>query len=164
MPVGELLMRVTISASVAAYAGAEYLWYRRRRDAFRLRAVLWTAAAALCILHSALAFHVRHGWSHEAAVRQTAAQTAAVTGLDWGGGVFVNYAFLALWAADVAWLWTSPASYLRRTAVMNALASAFFLFVIFNGAVVFAAGPARVVGMAATATVVWAWWRRRVAG
>lgn len=154
-------MRVAISASVAAYAGAEYLWYRHRRDGFRIRAVLWTAAAALCILHAALAFHVRHDWSHEAAVRQTAAQTAALTGLDWGGGVFVNYAFLALWAADIAWLWGSPTSYLRRPAVVNGLVSAFFLFVIFNGAVVFAGGPARVVGVAATAAVVWAWWRGR---
>ena len=153
-------MRATIALSVAAYAAGEYLWYTHRVEGFRARAVLWTAAAALCITHSALAFHVRHGWSHDAAVRQTAAQTAAVTGLDWGGGVFVNYAFLAIWAADVAWIWAAPASYLRRPSAVNGLVSAFFLFIIVNGAVVFAGGPARVVGIAATATVVWAWWTR----
>jgi hypothetical protein len=158
---GDLLMRVTISMSVAAYAAAEYLWYRRRVEAFRLRRILWTGAAALCLLHSGLAFHVQHGWSHDAAVRQTAAQTAAVTGIDWGGGVFVNYAFLGLWAADVAWLWAAPASYLRRPPVVNGLVSAFFLFIIVNGAVVFAGGPARIVGIAATATVIRAWWSRR---
>lgn len=161
VPVGDLLMRVSISMSVAAYAAAEYLWYRRRREAFRLRAMLWTGSAALCLLHSALAFHVRHGWSHDAAARQTAAQTAAVTGIDWGGGVFVNYVFVGLWAADVAWLWAAPGSYMRRPPIVNGFVSAFFLFIILNGAVVFAGGPARVVGIAATATVIWAWWSRR---
>jgi hypothetical protein len=162
MQFGELLMRATISAGVAAYAAAEYLWYCRRHDAFPQRAVLWTAGAALCMLHAALAFHVRHDWSHDAAARQTALETAAVTGLSWGGGVFVNYAFLGLWAADVAWMWVAPASYLRRRSVVNGAVSAFFLFIIFNGAVVFAAGPARIVGMAATLTVLWAWWRSTV--
>lgn len=157
MDAGELLMRATISLSVVAYAAAEYLRARHRLDAIRVWTVLWTAAASLCIAHSALAFHVRHGWSHDAAMRQTAAQTAAVTGLDWGGGVFVNYAFLALWAADAAWLVTAPESYLRRSRVVSAAVSAFLFFVIVNGAVVFARGPARGVGIAATAVVLWAW-------
>lgn len=157
MAAGEFLMRATISLGVAAYAAAEFLWFRHRLEAFRLRTVLWTGAAALFLLHSALAFHVRHGWSHEAAVRQTAAQTAAVTGLNWGGGVFVNYAFLVLWVADVTWLLAAPRSYLRRPRFVNTAISAFFLFIVFNGAVVFARGPAQVVGVAATAIVAWAW-------
>jgi hypothetical protein len=161
MDFAELLMRGTISAGVAAYAAAEYLWFRRRQEAFRQRALLWTTGAALCILHSALAFHARHNWSHDAAVRQTASQTAAVTGINWGGGIFVNYAFLTLWAADVFWMWVAPGSYLRRPPIVNRAISAFFLFIVFNGAVVFAQGPARIVGMAATATVAWAWWRSR---
>ena len=161
MSSGEMLMRLTIALSVAAYAGAEYLWYRHRRGAFRARAILWTIAAVLCIVHSALAFEVRHGWSHDAALRQTAEQTAAVTGVAYGAGLYVNYAFLALWAADVIWLWAAAGSYLRRPAAVNAAVSAFFLFMFVNGAVIFARGPVRILGLAATLSVAWAWWRSR---
>ena len=41
-------------------------------------------------------------------------KTAAVTGLNWGGGVFVNYAFLVLWAADVTWLVAAPRCLAQR--------------------------------------------------
>ena len=159
MIAGEILMRATILASVGAYAAAEYLWFRHRATAFRPRALLWTAAAVLCIGHAALAFEVRHDWSHAAALAQTATQTAAVTGLDWGGGLYVNYVFLAGWALDVAWLWTSPRSYLRRPAALSAAVSAFVLFMFINGAVVFVRGPARIVGAIAVAVVLWAWAR-----
>jgi hypothetical protein len=167
MPWGEAIMRGSIAASVVAYACAEYAWYVRRREAFGARAVVWTAGFALCAVHTALAFHLWHGWSHEAAVRHTAAVTAAVTGLDWGGGVYVNYAFLAVWAGDVAWVWLRPAPYLVRPAAVNAAMSAWFLFIVFNGAVVFASGPARAVGVAATLLVIWSWlragaWRDRI--
>jgi hypothetical protein len=161
MPGGELLMRATIAASVVAYACAEYAWYVHRATAFRGRAVLWSSAFLLCLAHTALAFHVRHGWSHQAAVLHTADATAAVTGLPWGGGVYVNYLFLASWGADVAWLWLAPASYRARGAVVNGAVSAWFLFIVFNGAVVFAKGPARAVGLAATALVIWSWRRGR---
>jgi hypothetical protein len=158
---GEAAMRATILASLVAYAAAEYLWFGHRAAAFRARAVLWTAAAVLCIAHAALAFEVRHDWSHDAAWAQTAAQTAAVTGLDWGGGLYVNYVFLVLWGADVAWLWSSPRSYLRRPAVVSAAVSASALFMFINGAVVFVRGPARIPGAIAVAVVMWAWWRGR---
>ena len=157
MQPGDAMMRAAILASIAAYTAAEYLWFKKRRSAFGLRAVLWTLAAALCVAHSALAFAVHHHWSHAAAVRQTATQTAAVTGLEWGGGVYVNYAFLLIWTADVAWLWIAPAAYLRRSSLLNTALSAFFLFIFVNGAVIFARGPARIVGTAATIVVVWAW-------
>lgn len=157
---GELWMRATIAASVVAYAAAEYLWYTRRFESFRLRRAIWTSAAALCVTHSALAIAVRHGWSHDAALLHTAVQTAAVTGLRWGGGLFVNYVFLALWTADVAWLWGSPASYARRPERLNTALSAFFIFMFLNGAVIFAGGASRVLGTAAVVTVAAAWWRR----
>jgi hypothetical protein len=35
----------------------------------------WLSGAGLCTVHIALAFAGRHGWSHEAAVRETARQT-----------------------------------------------------------------------------------------
>ena len=84
-----------------------------------------------------------------------------MTGLDWGGGLYVNYAFLVLWGADVVWLWSSPRSYLRRPAVVSTAVSASALFMFINGAVVFVRGPARVLGAIAVTVVMWAWWRGR---
>ena len=62
---------------------------------------LWTAGVALALIHAVVAFDVAYEWSHEAARMDTARRTAAVTGVGWGGGIFVNYLFLALWVADV---------------------------------------------------------------
>ena len=62
------------------------------------------AGAALLIVHIAIAMGARHGWSHAAAWSATAQQTASVYGLAWGGGVYVNYAFVALWLIEL-WQW-----------------------------------------------------------
>ena len=85
----------TIAASLAAWAAAEFLHSR----------AFWTVGSALATAHSAAAFAVFHDWSHDRALIATALQTAAVTGLDWGGGLFFNYAFLLVWGADVMWWW-----------------------------------------------------------
>ena len=159
MPAGDAIVRATILASIVLYGGAEYLWFRHRVRAFALRRALWSAAFVLCVIHVARAFDVHHGWSHAAAEAHTAEVTARVTGIESGVGIYVNYAFLALWAADVGWAWLAAPRYLRRGPGVSAVISATFLFMIFNGAVVFASGPARGTGLAVTATVLWAWWR-----
>ena len=150
-------MRLTIIGSVILYAAAEALWLRDRRRHYVLRGALWTAAATACAIHAVLAYHAYHGWSHASALRHTAEQTAAVTGLAWSGGLYVNYVFIALWLGDVAWLWASPRSYLARGATLDRAISLWFLFMVVNGAIVFARGPARLVGIAAVVVVVWAW-------
>lgn len=115
----------------------------------------WVAGIALAVIHFALAFEVRHDWSQEAAVRATAAQTAAVYGLDWGGGFFVNYLFLVVWIAD-AWRWrTVPAAVAARGPAVRWLLRAFYLIVILNGAVIFAAGWRRLLGLLIVVALVW---------
>jgi hypothetical protein len=103
---------------------------------------VWIAGLCLCAIHFALAFAVVHGWSHAAAERATAAQTKAVFGLDWGGGVYVNYLFLAVWALD-AWMWRRGVVLPRGLAIAI---RAFYLIVVLNAAVIFAAGWRRVLG------------------
>src|SRR5947208_14502121 len=56
---------------------------------------VWLSGAGLCTLHIALAFAGRHGWSHGAAVRETARQTAAVYGVTWCGVMLINYIFVS---------------------------------------------------------------------
>src|SRR6185295_15058430 len=109
----------------------------------------WTVGALAALGHSAAAFQVRHGWSQGAALAETARQTAAVTGFDWGGGLYINYLFLALWTADAGWWWLRPATFDRRPKPLDRAVRAFLLFMFVNGAVVFAKGPIRAVGTAA---------------
>jgi hypothetical protein len=105
-------------------------------------------------VHSAIAFAVYHDWSQRAAYDHTAAQTARVTGVAWGGGLYATYVFLALWMADAAWWWVSPRSYAVRPRALTLLISGLALFMFFNATVVFGGGVDRVLGVVATAVVV----------
>lgn len=123
---------------------------------FRLWRAAWSAACLLLIVHVLAAFHFEHGWSHSAALKHTAEQTARVTGIDWGGGLYFNYAFLILWAVDVGFLWKSPSSgrsTLRRTTDIACL------FMIFNATVVF--GPRWWIGPVVTVGLITVLFRRR---
>jgi len=75
---------------VALYAVA--LWKQSRR--------LWTAGFAVYVLHVVFAFTYFYEWSHAVAVRETARQTRELFGVDWGGGIYLNYVFTLAWAAD----------------------------------------------------------------
>lgn len=141
----------TIAAAVVCWALGE---------ALRSRA-WWTAGALLACIHSLAAFGVFYGWSHETARVMTTRQTAALTGVQFDGGIFVNYLFLAVWAADACWSWMRASSYERRPAVVSMAIRGFLFFIIVNGAIVFADGWARVVGMASVSVVLVTWLRTR---
>jgi len=161
MAIGELLLRGTAWSSLLVWAASEWLRCSSRAPSpgeARARA-LFTAGGLALLAHSALAFHLRYGWSHEAALQDTARQTEALTGLAFGGGLLVNYAFLALWIVESAWWWRAPATYRRRAPALDVSVRAFFLFMFVNGAVVFAHGPVRVLGALAVIAVAWAWYR-----
>lgn len=126
-------------ASMAFYAAAVLIMASHtvsRTKGFQLWRVLWSVACLLLIVHVLVAFHFDHGWSHMSAWRQTATQTARVTGLHWGGGLYFNYVFLAMWLADVIVLWRRPDSVHSRPHQFVVLAG-FFMAV--NATVVF--GP-----------------------
>jgi hypothetical protein len=136
------LIRATIVMGTICYAAAE--WLRLLRPAaWRVSRGVWTVGALSLVVHAAAAFHYRYGWSHTYAIEATAADTAAVTGFEWGGGLYINYAFVALWTADAAWWWLGAASYAARRRALSVTVSAIFLFMFLNGVVVFADGPMR---------------------
>lgn len=153
----ELLLRGTIWISLLSWVVAEW---RRSPGAPTSGRTAWTIGAAAAVVHSALAFHLRHGWSHDAAWADTARQTAAVFGFDWGGGVFFNYAFLILWTADAHWWHARPVSFASRPRAVDAFVRGFLWFMFLNGAVVFVPGWRRAVGAAAVLAVAVAWYRR----
>src|SRR5438876_5398952 len=104
---GELLTRITIWIALGGYALGTItgLVSRGSQRWQPLARWVWTVGCLGLLAHVACAFHYYHGWSQASAYRETARQTAEVFGLNWGGGLFVNYAFVAAWVADVVWWW-----------------------------------------------------------
>ena len=104
-------------------------------------------------VHAASAFAIVYRGSHEIALAETARQTAALTGLSSGSGLYVNYLFLAIWLADTAWWWSGPANR-GRTMGLGWVRLGLFLFMFANGAVIFADGWMRTLGMACVIAVI----------
>jgi hypothetical protein len=116
MLTGELLTRWTVRVALTLYVLGLALRLsaaggRPRLDIARL---FWTAGCLAFLLHTGCAFHFYHHWNHHAAYGATARRTAEVVGLNWGGGLYANYGFFALWTADACWWWCRPVGYLAR--------------------------------------------------
>lgn len=148
-----LALYVTIWAGLALFALGE-----TGRSLQYFRGAWWAFILGFVstIAHTLLAFDVVHHWIHDDAVRSTAVQTEAVFGVAVGWGLYVNYAFLAVWLADAWWWRTAPAGYVRPPALTWAL-RAFYLIMIFNGAVVFAVGARRLLGAAIVGWLCFVW-------
>ena len=145
MDPGELLTRWTVRIALALYVAS----LASRGFAPRWSRVGWTLGCAVYLVHVACAFHYYHHWSHAEAFAFTADQTAKMTGLDWGGGLYVNYAFTLVWLLDAAWWWASMERYLKRPRWIEWLVQGFLGFIAFNATVVFAEGFSRWFGIGA---------------
>jgi hypothetical protein len=118
---------------------------------------LWSIGALLCAVHMVLAVYVRYGWSHAAAADATAVQTQAVYGVRWAWSVYVNYLFVGVWLAEIAWWRISPSSFFGRPRTIAFLVRAFYLLIIVNATIVFAAPSRRVAGLFLVLALVWMW-------
>lgn len=138
---GEILIAWSARIVVLFYAlrlAADFLLadpLRRERWA----RLAWTAGCAVYLLHVGLAFQYLHGWSHAAAMAHTARRTFEVVGINWGGGIYINYAFTVLWVTDVAWWWIRAARHQPTPAAAYWSVHAVFAFMFLNATVVF--GP-----------------------
>lgn len=153
--------RLTIWLALGAYAASELTRSRTRSgSSFRkdqAARALWTLGAVLYLAHVLFAFAVHHDWNHAAAYDYTAQVTEDFTGTRSGAGIFINYAFTALWLWETAWWWLRATSYASRGRGYTWTVRGLFLFMIVNGAVIFVTGPMRWVGVTLVATLVWAW-------
>lgn len=119
-----------------------------------LLAVLWGFGAAFATFHTATALHAFHAGSLNEAIESTARRTEELFGVRVGGGVYVNYLFVAVWWMDTLWRWRIRDTKHRTTEI----AIDFFLILIaFFGAIVFANGTIRYLGIGTIALWIWAY-------
>jgi hypothetical protein len=160
-----LLIRWSIRIALALYVLSLLLRVGRRCREARFA---WTAGCIAFLLHIVAAFHFIHHWNHDAAYADTARQTAETVGLDWGGGLYFNYLFAAIWLGDVSWWCLKPASYLTRQLWVGCFVQGFMGFIAFNATVVFGHGAIRWAGVVAAALILFFWtavgFSRRTAG
>lgn len=160
MDTGELLTRTTIWIAILAYAAGSVVFAlsRRRLEWDSATRVIWTIGCLSLFAHFVCAYHFYHGWSHDSAYLDTARQTKEVIGLNWGGGLFINYAFLTIWIVDIAWWWLGGVrSYRTRPWALVLAWHCFLIFIIFNATVVFKHGMVRWVGLAISICLCVAW-------
>ena len=69
----------------------------------------------------------------------------------------VNYAFVAVWIAELIWWRASPAKYLSRPPSAAWSVRTFYLIVLFNAAVVFVSGFRALAGLLLIAWLLWIW-------
>ena len=141
------------------YAAGEY--GRTRHPPRPWARPIWLFGAACYVAHVAVAFGTHHGWSHAAAYAYTAAQTDALLGFDWGGGLWFNYAFTLIWVSEAIWWQALPESYARRSPAWTHAVRGAFLFMIVNGALLFVSGPRRLLGIAVVIALTLIWRRPR---
>jgi len=130
----------TVRIACVFYAFALSAWLTRKSSA---APVFWTLGLLFYLAHVIAAFTFQYDWSHRAAYTETARQTAELFRIRWGGGLYFNYAFTAIWAADVFWMWGKAASYRSRPTWVTVAVHGFLAFMFFNATVVFASGWVR---------------------
>jgi hypothetical protein len=153
MPTGEILTRWTVRVALALYVLSLTLraWAAGRSTWLSLARLAWTGGCMVFLLHIVCAFQFYHHWSHAAAYEATAQRTAEVTGLNWGGGLYANYVFAAVWLLDVGWWWLDSRCYLARRRMIEWSIQGLLGFIAFNATVVFGRGAIRWAGLAAIA-------------
>jgi hypothetical protein len=132
----ELLITGCVRIAAAFYAARVFADVAEI-GSLRIRRAFWTAGFVFFAVHVAAAFQFAHHWSHTAAWKATAEQTAEITGWESGAGLWANYAFTALWLADVTAWWCIGTRYPRRFHRIAIAVHVLFAFLWFNATAVF---------------------------
>ena len=153
----DFAIRITAWLSVAAWTGTEWARATRGDQSGAPRAVFTLGLLAM-VVHSALAFWLRYGFSQEAALLDAARQIEQVTGRPSSPrGFYANHAFMAWWTVEALFWWRAPAAYAMRAPALVWASRLVFAFMFANGAIVFARGPLRALGALALLAAVAAW-------
>ena len=140
----DILVRWTARIMVVCYLLRCWCDYRGfRKGNTETNAVtsrwLWTAGCLLFLIHILSAFAFVHGFSHAAAYEHTSERTAAVIGVRWGGGIYVNHAFALFWLVDVILWWSKGTHWGYRSKAWYWSVQGIFAFMFVNATLIF--GP-----------------------
>jgi hypothetical protein len=134
-----LLTKLFVWIALAGYAiGLIIFLQSKRLDA--IARIFWTTGCVAMVAHIVCAFHFYLHWSHTAAYAETGHQTAKVFGLNWGGGLFINYILVIGWIVDVIWWWRGLDIYRNRSRIFSITWHVFLFFIFFNATAVFESG------------------------
>lgn len=115
---------------------------------------VWLIGAVLSVVHTLCAFGFFHDWSHRIALEDTARQTGDLLGFRFGGGLYFNYFFVAIWTVDSLWWIANSESYETRSSWIGVAVIGYLLFIAINGTAVFESGISRWGGVALLMTLV----------
>jgi len=161
MHADELVTRSTAWVALTFYVAGEALCAVRRNP--KDNAIAWWLKAVggtFFLGHVAAAFHFFYDWSHAVAYADTARQSRAFSGLNSGGGLYLNYLFALVWVSDVVWWRIASDRSASPPAFWTWTVRLFFLFMIFNGAFVFVRGNVRWFGFLLCLILLVGWWFR----
>lgn len=135
---------------------------RRRNRQTNVHTRWATIASAIGVtlttLHMLLALGLVYHWDHARAAVVTAERASAIYGdLAGPASLYVNYLFLAWWAADTAWWWWRPTAFVHRPAAVEWAWRVFLFTMVVNGAVLFASPAGRLAGVLLTAAFLFIW-------
>jgi hypothetical protein len=150
---GEFITKVLIWMTLIAYTVVVILRLIGNRKNDSIARIVWTLGCLSLIAHVACAYNYYHSWSYDSSLKETARQTAEVYGINWGGGLFINFFVIFIWIADAIWWWTGLEKYRKRSKAITLTLHSFLFFIFFNATVVFVKGPLRWIGLC-TAIVV----------
>lgn len=125
-----------------------------KRLVVQVAKAIWLTGAILSVVHTLCAFGFFHHWSHVAALEDTARQTDELLGFRFGGGLYFNYVFVALWAVDSVWWIANSESYESRSRWIGFGMVGYLLFIAINGTAVFESGISRWGGVVLLLTLV----------
>ena len=155
----DLAVRGTAWLAMASYFVGALLLLKTPGSTPRFRGLrwVWAAGCEFYLWHMLAAFHFVHDWSHAEAMQHINEHAIAMTGQSAPLGIWLNYAFLAVWAFDAGWLFFSPNDYLQRAKWISRAIHGFLLFMVINGAIIFAPPAVRWPSVVALSVLAWAW-------
>lgn len=160
--VGTFAIAWTARGAVACWA-ARFLLPAAGRDRVPLTrdATISLLGWLLLVAHTLCAFHFAHHWCHAAAYEHTARRTLETVGRHWGGGLYANYATIAVWAVDLAMLFNAQRRGRTVPRWWRWTADALIGFMILNATVVFGPRGWRWAAAVAIGIALFQNWRRR---
>ena len=133
----DLALSVRVPIWLAAALG---LW--ACLESGRKARTLWTIGGAAYLVHLWAVFEYLHHWSHATALAHVAETTQRVTRSNASYGLYINYAFSLAWVLYVLGSYvTAFPRWVHRAWI------AWFLFMAFNGCIVFVLNPFRWLGV-----------------